>query len=118
MKITKKQNKKKHACIGFKNIHYDWSFSDRRFSPATNDNSSVFVGVGVFTHQHWHMGMVHNVVTDTAQEGASNGAHTTRSKHYQVSLLIVWHLANDFTRGASNTFHLASNLFEEWQSHW
>lgn len=71
----------------------------------------VLVGIWVFADQHGNVGVMHYVVTDTSQQSAANGAHTTRANHNHVGLLIIGHLADHFSRVSANTFHFASNLW-------
>lgn len=63
-----------------------------------------------FTNQDRNVGVVHDVVTDAAQQGSANGAHAPRANHNQAGLVCSRYLAHHLSWVASYTFHFTSNL--------
>lgn len=72
--------------------------------------SLILVVVLVSADQHWYMGMVKDVVADAAQEGAADLAHAAGSRDDQLGVLVLRHLADDFTGAAANALNFSSDL--------
>lgn len=75
--------------------------------------SLILVVVLVSADQHWYMGMVKDVVANAPQEGAADLAHSTCSRDNQLGILILRHLADDFTGAAANALNFSSDLHKK-----
>ena len=47
-------------------------------------------------YEHWTVGMMHHIITDTAQNGSSDGSHASGSHNDYGTGFFLSHLANVF----------------------
>lgn len=75
----------------------------------TATTSLILVVVLVSADQHGYMGVVKDVVANAAQEGAADLAHSTCSCDNQLGVLVLRHLADDFTGAAADALNFSSD---------
>lgn len=71
--------------------------------------SLILVVVLVSADQHWYMGVVEDVIAHAAQEGAADLAHPSGSRDDQLGVLVLCHLADNFTGAATDALNFSSN---------
>ena len=61
-------------------------------------------------HQHRYMGMMDDIITNAAEECATDLAHASRSCHYKATALFFGHLTDYLARVTSYWFYFATDL--------
>lgn len=79
----------------------------------TATTSLILVVLLVSADQHGYMGVVKDVVTNAAQEGAADLAHSTCSCDNQLGVLVLRHLADDFAWATADALNFSSDLHKK-----
>ena len=78
--------------------------------------SDVLMGVFMPTNEHWHVGVVQNIVTDTPHERSPQSPVPPGPTDDESSLFFVGNVTDYLAGFTRNALHFAADLQGNWAS--